>query len=80
MHSPLKLATLLTISAGGFLALAPATATPADAAACARGVRGAPCAGSRGAVAARRPAPVVVAPARRGAVVVPARRGAVVVR
>ena len=80
MHSLLKLATLLTVSAGGFLALAPAVSTPADAVVCARGVRGAACAGPRGAAAVRRPAPVVVAPVRRGAVVAPVRRGAVVVR
>lgn len=80
MHSLLKFAVLLTVSTGGFLALAPAISTPAEAVVCARGVRGAACAGPRGAAAVRRPTPVVVAPARRGTVVVPARRGAVVVR
>jgi len=78
MHSLLKFAALLALSIGGFAALAPAISTPAEAVVCARGVRGAACAGPRGAVAVRR-RPVVVAPAR-GTVVVPARRGAVIVR
>ena len=41
MHSLLKFAALLTVSAGGFLAAAPAISTPAEAVVCARGVRGA---------------------------------------
>lgn len=77
MNRLLRFAALAAISAGGFLALAPVIGVPAEAAACVRGVRGAACAGPRGAVAVRR-RPVVVAPARGAVVVAPARRGVVV--
>jgi hypothetical protein len=65
----------------------PIISIPAEAVVCARGVRGAGCAGPNGAVAVGRPvvAPVrrgavVVAPPRRGVVVAPVRRRTVIVR
>lgn len=61
MNRLLRFAALAAISAGGFLALTPVTAVPAEAAACVRGVRAAACAGPRGAV---------VVPARRTTAIV----------
>ncbi|MFO1115035.1 MAG: hypothetical protein U1E28_05080 [Beijerinckiaceae bacterium] len=61
----LPFAAVLALSAFDFAAISVATVAPAEAAACVRGVRGAACAGPRGAVAVRRP-PVY----RRGVVVV----------
>lgn len=70
-----SIAALFGLVIAEFLVLSAASVAPAEAAACVRGVRGAACAGPRGAVAVRR-APVVVAPVYRA----PARRGVVVVR
>jgi hypothetical protein len=78
MRRILILAGLSILSAMTATTLTTSISTPAEAAVCARGVRGAACAGPRGAVAVRRP---VVAPVHRGAVVVaPVRRRAVIVR
>jgi hypothetical protein len=67
--------TILSILGAAFMLLS--VVSDAQAAACARGVRGAACAGPNGAVAAPR-APVAVVPPK-GAVVVPPPKGAVVV-
>ena len=48
----------IKMKAAGFAFESTAIVTSADAAVCARGVRGAACAGPRGAVAVRRPVPV----------------------
>ncbi len=64
MKKLIPLAALLGLAVVDFGALTVATSAPAEAAVCARGVRGAACAGPRGAVAVRRP------PVRRGVVVV----------
>ena len=62
-------AKLITVTAA--LMMMAVGASSAHAVVCARGYRGAGCAGPNGAVVARRPAPVVVAP-RSAVVVAPA--------
>ena len=69
MTRTLAFVALFIVSVADFAALNVAVSSPAEAAGCVRGVRGAACAGPRGAVAVRR-APVRRAPVRRGAVIV----------
>jgi len=72
-----KLARLMFLGsfvAGGALVASVAFESSAEAAACVRGVRGAACAGPRGAVAVRRPPVVRVAPVVRRPVYAPRRR------
>jgi hypothetical protein len=54
----MKAVVILSLMFAAFVFEMSAIATEANAAVCARGVRGAACAGPRGAVAVRRPVPV----------------------
>lgn len=73
MRNFAKMLLVGLLAVGGAFVASVTVESPAEAAACVRGVRGAACAGPRGAVAARRPPVVRVAPVVRRPVYAPRR-------